>query len=597
MGLQVWLPLNGNYKNQGLIGDLTVLTTPSFVSGKIGQAMCGGAFRLSAEQTNKILNNNYFSICFWVYINQDTNTSKINRFFGNSNMSAPNNRRFTIYHYDTCNKLHISWQNYDSNSEMVGYVSGNDLMPSYQWTHIAVTYSNPKREIKIYKNGSLYHTISNAYQFTNPNYSYDTNVIDNDTGKYICDYRIYDECLSENDIKRLVNNKTFDLVNQCNVAFDRAGQIAGGVIPYNITTSGSAFYFNGTDAAIQIPFTDMQAGEFTMNTWFYKDSFGSQGWETIFGGPSGFELQTKRNRTASPVIVLYSWGGSSNSALDIPYNLNQWNMLTMTRNANDSKFYLNGELKQTGSTGYIPSGNYFIGAWRDSNSQNYKGYVKEFSIYAKALEASEISQLYEIGPQVDVLPEGYTRLEYIESTGSQWINTNWHPTTNFKVNTKIYVSNINSSSEYGLFGNYTDGKGVAFGYYNKKIYWGANTSNGWQNLTQLPITSNTVTIQYNASQTLSSLITSEGSTSSTTILYTFNDITNPCFIFKPHYPDNWLPFIGKVYYLNIIENNSMVRNFIPAKRKSDNVLGMYDIVNNVFYTNDGTGTFTAGPEI
>ena len=41
----------------------------------------------------------------------------------------------------------------------------------------------------------------------------------------------------------------------------------------------------------------------------------------------------------------------------------------------------------------------------------------------------------------------------------------------------------------------------------------------------------------------------------------------------------------------------LVRNFIPAKRNSDNVLGLYDLVNNVFYTNAGSGTFIAGPEV
>lgn len=47
----------------------------------------------------------------------------------------------------------------------------------------------------------------------------------------------------------------------------------------------------------------------------------------------------------------------------------------------------------------------------------------------------------------------------------------------------------------------------------------------------------------------------------------------------------------------ITKNNELVRDFIPVQRKSDNVLGLYDLVNDVFYTNDGTGTFTAGPVI
>lgn len=38
----------------------------------------------------------------------------------------------------------------------------------------------------------------------------------------------------------------------------------------------------------------------------------------------------------------------------------------------------------------------------------------------------------------------------------------------------------------------------------------------------------------------------------------------------------------------------LVRNLIPAKNSSG-TLGLYDAVNNVFYTNAGTGIFTAGP--
>lgn len=39
----------------------------------------------------------------------------------------------------------------------------------------------------------------------------------------------------------------------------------------------------------------------------------------------------------------------------------------------------------------------------------------------------------------------------------------------------------------------------------------------------------------------------------------------------------------------------LVLNLIPCYRKSDNVIGMYDTVNDTFYTNAGTGTFIKGP--
>ena len=41
----------------------------------------------------------------------------------------------------------------------------------------------------------------------------------------------------------------------------------------------------------------------------------------------------------------------------------------------------------------------------------------------------------------------------------------------------------------------------------------------------------------------------------------------------------------------------MIADYIPAKRNSDNVLGMYDTVSGTFFTNQGTGSFVAGPEV
>jgi hypothetical protein len=45
------------------------------------------------------------------------------------------------------------------------------------------------------------------------------------------------------------------------------------------------------------------------------------------------------------------------------------------------------------------------------------------------------------------------------------------------------------------------------------------------------------------------------------------------------------------------ESGILIRDFIPAKRNSDNVLGMYDTVSGQFFTNAGTGEFVAGPEV
>lgn len=43
-----------------------------------------------------------------------------------------------------------------------------------------------------------------------------------------------------------------------------------------------------------------------------------------------------------------------------------------------------------------------------------------------------------------------------------------------------------------------------------------------------------------------------------------------------------------------VSDGSIIYNLVPVKRKSDNVLGMYDTNSGAFFTNNGTGTFSFG---
>ena len=63
--------------------------------------------------------------------------------------------------------------------------------------------------------------------------------------------------------------------------------------------------------------------------------------------------------------------------------------------------------------------------------------------------------------------------------------------------------------------------------------------------------------------------------------------------------NSWTPLKARLYQTKMWDNDIMVRNFVPAKRNSDGVIGMYDLADTnpatAFHTNAGTGTFTAGP--
>lgn len=162
----------------------------------------------------------------------------------------------------------------------------------------------------------------------------------------------------------------------------------------------AAAFFCGKSNAIQIP--DLSKliasdGIFTFSVWIFKGDWGSDSWETILGGPSGFELEGKISNTQNNYIHPYSWGGGSTTtpnSYSFQYSFSQWHMVTMVRTPSNTKFYLDGQLKVTGTAGTIPSGNYFIGSWKDFVSQNFRGWMCDARIYSTALTDAEVLALY-----------------------------------------------------------------------------------------------------------------------------------------------------------------------------------------------------------
>lgn len=52
-----------------------------------------------------------------------------------------------------------------------------------------------------------------------------------------------------------------------------------------------------------------------------------------------------------------------------------------------------------------------------------------------------------------------------------------------------------------------------------------------------------------------------------------------------------------IYSWKFYQDDVLIRDFVPCYRKTDGEIGMYDLVNGVFYTNDGTGTFIKGNNV
>ena len=202
MSLQVWLPLNGDLRNQGLLDlDYTIITSLTYTNdGKIGKALSGGAIKMSADNTASVLNNQEFSFACWIYVNSEAgSTTNRAMLFGNEGMTAPNNRKFSIFQYPSCNDLHISWQN-NENTISVSKV-WSDCFPSYKWTHLAVTYKNPN--ITIYINGGKKAELT--YVSNSSSFSNETRLFAHSPNncRYLNDYRVYNHCISPREVKEI----------------------------------------------------------------------------------------------------------------------------------------------------------------------------------------------------------------------------------------------------------------------------------------------------------------------------------------------------------------------------------------------------------
>ena len=193
------------------------------------------------------------------------------------------------------------------------------------------------------------------------------------------------------------------------------------------------------------------------------------------------------------------------------------------------------------------------------------------------------------------LPSGYTQLEYIESSGTQYMDTGIVASSGFEVEIKLKANSFNNlcsiigahndSSPYGR--NYLGitSSHTEIGQCDSVHTYTAIDTDSLHVVLCSNVYNNMYFIVDNVAQSTSGA-QSGGSYAKNTL-----------YLFWCHGGAQWFSrFPGRIYYCKITKSGTLVRDFIPCKNASG-VVGLYDTVEGQFYTNAGTGTFTAGPEI
>lgn len=179
------------------------------------------------------------------------------------------------------------------------------------------------------------------------------------------------------------------------------------------------------------------------------------------------------------------------------------------------------------------------------------------------------------------LPAGFTPLTYIQSNGTQRINTEFNPDQNTRVvfdfeatNTAVafyFGSRIsNASAQYGFC--QTASTKVRSDYGAKQTPLTVDTV-----LRRVTIDKNKETCMYNGTA-----ITSAASTFASGY---------PLYLFAMNNAGTAGNYCrGKLYACQIYDNGTLVRDYVPCMSDVDGI-GLYDMVNGKFYPNAGTGVF------
>lgn len=197
------------------------------------------------------------------------------------------------------------------------------------------------------------------------------------------------------------------------------------------------------------------------------------------------------------------------------------------------------------------------------------------------------------------LPAEFQEVEYLESSGTQYINTGYLLSSNtFETKLKVYTPNMPFNEQDLLSNQDNQTNAFAVGLYRYYVFaYSRKRPNAADNNAISATFSGSailnIEVEYNGNDT--KLLTVNGITTSQSYQEIFNSNQTITLLSGEGGQSNY--FIGRFYSCQIYDNSVLVRNFVPCYRKADNVAGLYDLVNGVFYTNAGTGTFIVGGNV
>lgn len=397
----------------------------------------------------------------------------------------------------------------------------------------------------------------------------------------------------------------------------------------NSALGTSTGVFNGSTSCVDVPLIrkDQFCTPYTLNMWTYindNDRAVLFGDHAMTGGVSmNFE---RRAGGAFRYYHAADISGQTFSKTIIPYG--SWAMITFTSDGTKIKSYINGVLKDEYT--YTPtiiknSGIMRIGRDNRSDYTALAGRVADFRWYGTALSANDIDILYRSFAAVDNdqcfssgeifedeeltevqitpkhqtkmesiietniadLPIGYTPLQYIQSNGTQYIDTGFVPNQNTRVYAEAQLAL--ASAEQALFGSRVSSKANQYQFVTEGSQYRTDYNTACTYISSQNYGANKFFVIKDKNFT--------NLNNDTTYTHAYANFSAPgnMYIFATNHNGAVnAKATAKLYVMKIYDNGTLIRHFVPCK-KSNGAVGLYDVANQTFYSNAGSGSFIAGP--
>ena len=181
-----------------------------------------------------------------------------------------------------------------------------------------------------------------------------------------------------------------------------------------------------------------------------------------------------------------------------------------------------------------------------------------------------------------ILPEEYQQVDYIESTGTQYIDTGYTPVQgdNFE------IKNVTTKSNGMIFYSGTGENQLGIFVFDNDGYYKYFATGAASHFLSPNVTNETIKIingDLYYGKTLKAQSSYVGVLNTT--LQIFRRPTGIAYI------------SAEMGRFTITNGNAIKLDLIPCYKKSNNEIGFYDIINDEFYTNQGTGTFLKGNDV